>query len=164
MVWACAGFRNMQRTVRRGREDDYGRSSLSATESPLEDHRMAGSDPRRRPKHYYYRELNEVPSLIRTCSISTALSKIAAPFTRTQRTKLPRREVLARANSDPAAILRVLGEPGRAGRREIFGRALRGAVGPRRDPLGDEPARPAHRGNPCLWGRFLRREAQRLGP
>jgi hypothetical protein len=64
-VWACAGFRNMQRTVRRGREDDYGRSSLSATESPLEDHRMAGSDPRRRPKHYYYRELNEVPSLIR---------------------------------------------------------------------------------------------------
>jgi hypothetical protein len=41
---------------------------------------------------------------------------------------------------------------------------MRRAVGARRDPLGDEPARPPDRSYPCLWRQFLRCEAQRLGP
>ena len=131
------------------------------------------------------------------------------------------REVLARANADPAAILAAFGDPTRAGvtplyksdtltilnvvwgkkmtimphdhrmwavigvytgrEDNIFWRRVAGrtgglieaagakSLGERcaeplgRDVIHSEPARAPDRGDPPLWRRFLRRQAQRLG-
>ena len=129
------------------------------------------------------------------------------------------REVLARANADPAAILAAFGDPTRAGvtplyksdtltilnvvwgkkmtimphdhrmwavigvytgrEDNIFWRRVAGGAGELieaagakslgercAEPLGrdvNEPTRVPNRGDPSLWRRFLRRQAQRLG-
>jgi len=97
------------------------------------------------------------------------------------------REVLARANSDPAAILASFGDPTRAGVTPLYksdtltilnvvwGKkmtimphdhrmwAVIGVFGARRDPLGNKSTRAPDCGDPSLWRRFLRRQAQRLG-
>ena len=53
----------------------------------------------------------------------------------------------------------------RGGRREIAGRALRRAAGPRHHPFGDQPARPRLTGAIHVYGGdFYAVSAQRVGP